>query len=323
MHRFYDKVIKAGLGLLLVAVPLFFVYHWEHGLFFSIYDEAKEALAQALILILFCAWLLKMNSSGEFHFRKNPLNLPLLVFISIMLFSLLWAKNPWQGFVFVRRWVAHILLYSVVVNNVKTLREIRAFITVMVSTAVLVAAYGIGQYYGWEFPYLYQVITLNSTMGNPNFAGAYLAGIFPLGLSLLLYGVKKSPVRRWYYLTALIIFIHLTVARSRASWVGLIIAMIVLVVLSLRKRIFPQALIISIFSIVMITHFSLRVITPSRVKSVGEKAKKYTSKFAQEVSSSVSGTGSQASSLAGPAPDVSKVKPDGPSLSEKKVCRYI
>ncbi len=188
MDKFWDGIIKAGLALLLISVPLFFIYHQaneDEGYFFSIYGEAKEALAQGLILVLFCAWILKMNGGGGFRLVKTPLNLPLTAFLLIILLSLLWAKNPYEGLRFSRRWASHILLYFIAANNIKTLKAIRGFMALMLLPAIAVAGYGIAQYYGWEFPGLYQVLTLNATMGNPNFAAAYLVIVIPLALAML------------------------------------------------------------------------------------------------------------------------------------------
>ncbi len=280
MDKFWDRIIKAGLASLLISVPLFFIYHRQGGYFFSIYGEAKEALAQLLILFLFCTWLLKMNSTGLFRLRHSPLNLPLALFLLLILLSLLWAENPYEGLKFSRRWLAHILLYFIIVNNIKTLKAIRAFMAVMVFTAIAVAAYGIAQYYGWEFAHLYQVLTHNATMGNPNFAGEYLVIVIPLALSLLIYSGRRPLIRKIYYALALILFTSLIVARSRATWVGLIAAITAIFIFSIRKKVFLRALAVNIISIVVVSNIALTVITPALVDSIVQrlpkpKARKY------------------------------------------------
>jgi hypothetical protein len=66
-----DKLIKFGLILLLVSVPLFFLRHIGGGFYFSIYDEAKEVLVQLLILVLFCLSLGR-DSVSVTEIRSRP-----------------------------------------------------------------------------------------------------------------------------------------------------------------------------------------------------------------------------------------------------------
>jgi len=323
MEKFWDRVIKAGLALLLISVPLFFIYYRKEGFYFSIYGEAKEVLAQGLILVLFCAWLLKMNSSGEFRLRRTPLNLPLALFLLLILVSFLWAENPYESLRFIRRWVAHILLYFIVVNNIKRLKTIRAYIALMVSTAIVVASYGIVQYYGWEFPELSQVITRNATMGNPSFAGAYLVGVIPLAVAMLVW-LRTKLKFVILYLAALLLFIHLIVAQSRATWVGLIAAITAMLLFSIRRKLFLRALLLNIISIVVVSNLSLTLISRSLVETIARrlakpKAKKYALAPSLESISSPSGPAGLSSfaldavvSQAPPAEPLIQIKPADP-----------
>lgn len=289
----FSWVIKLGLALLLISVPLFFIYYRGGGYFFSIYGQAKEALAQVVILVLFCAWILKMNSTGQFRLVKTPLNLPLTVLSLLMLASLLWAGNPDEGLKFIRRWVGHILLYFIVVNNIKTIKQIKAFISVMVLTAIVVAGYGIAQYYGWELPHLHQVLTHNATMGNPGFAGEYLVIVMPLALAMLCSLGSFRPTNQrtneltnqrnklkiiLFYLMALGVFTHLIIARSRATWVGLAVTIAAMVTLSIKKGVILRPLVLNIVSIALITNLSLTFITPALVDGLVQRLPKHRAK---------------------------------------------
>ena len=79
--------MKTLLIILLIAVPLFFMYQHGEGYFFTIYSQAKEMLSQGLIAILLCLWLMKKN----FKFNLDPLTWPIITFLAIVCLSALWA----------------------------------------------------------------------------------------------------------------------------------------------------------------------------------------------------------------------------------------
>lgn len=218
------KLFKLIFSLLLISTPLFFIYHRDIYVYFSIYGRAKEALAQGLILVLFSVWPFR----GNLRLNKNPLNLPLLTLISFMAVSSFWAINPYQSLIFLKRWACHILLFFIIANNVKP-KEIGAYTAIIVFTAVAVSLYGIAQKLGFEFPFIMhptlnfpmQAVNLNSTTGNPNFAGAYIAGIIPLAL------FRQN--KKWlFYSLAGVMFAYLIIIGTRSAWVGLIAAMVIM-----------------------------------------------------------------------------------------------
>jgi tetratricopeptide (TPR) repeat protein len=280
-----DKLIKFGLILLLVSVPLFFLRHIGGGFYFSIYDEAKEVLVQLLILVLFCLSLGRDSVSvTEIRSRRrDSVSASLVIFFLFIVASLLWATNRYESLRFIKRWASYILLYFLVVNNVKGVRETKAFIVAMVGTSILVALYGIAQYFGWEFPHIYQTITRNATLGNPSFAGWFLVTSLPLSLIM----ATSSPKRGWrtfFYLASLILFIHLIITLTRASWMGLTLGLLVISFFCFKQRFFRLRWTLTVVSVLALSNLFLTFITPAFVGRVAERLKPKQREYAYKVS---------------------------------------
>ena len=71
--RFCNGVIEMGLMSLIIFTPLAFgtVQVWS------------ITVVHLITLAMLAAWLIKMNSLGEFKLIKTPLDLPILLFLGI------------------------------------------------------------------------------------------------------------------------------------------------------------------------------------------------------------------------------------------------
>ena len=107
-----DKLIK----ILLLLVPLFFVFGKGENYFFSIYDVFKEVIIESIAVLLAGCYLLKVYAEDEVTVKYSPLLWPLvLLYVSILL-SMFQAYNMYEALIFVQRWSANFIILFVVYN---------------------------------------------------------------------------------------------------------------------------------------------------------------------------------------------------------------
>lgn len=185
----------------------------------------------------------------------------ILVFISLFfslnpMTSLVGSVYRHDGFL---AFIAYVFAY-LIARNVKQVQK--NFFPIVTVTSVLVAIYGILQFYKldpvpaelYAFEWVGKAF---STMGNPNFLGSYLVLSIPMPVYLYFNKGKKLGLIAYS-----ILFLALLTTRTRGAWIGTFIALIAFIVLyyfrsGIRKTEIKKILIVFFASITMILFFIL------------------------------------------------------------------
>ena len=210
-----DKLIK----ILLILVPLFFVFGKGENYYFSIYDIFKESIIESIAALLAGFYLLKIYAEDEVRVKYSPLLWPLLLLYVSIFLSMLQAYNIYEAFIFVRQWTANFIILFVVYNFISDKKRIRCYLNYLIFIGGIVSCYGILQHLKIDFSFLHQNFVGNSTFGNPNFASEFILMVFPIAL-LLVFANVHAGWFLYYGITAILLFIFLIFNKSRAVWIG-------------------------------------------------------------------------------------------------------
>lgn len=207
MSTIYDKIIRLTFLGVLFLVPLFI---WR-GVY-DVFSLDKITLLRLLTLIILGTWLFeKFTASGfkldnigfkfKSFFKNNPLALPVLIFFIISTLAAIFSVSPWISLLgFYKRYegLTTLFIYLVLFFTAINLTQKKAFQEKIIWTIIwaifFVSLYGLAQHFNldpFKWKAEFTLTQIFSTLGNPNFFGAYLAMTFPLGLYLFL-KIKKG-----------------------------------------------------------------------------------------------------------------------------------
>ncbi len=244
--RFCNGIIEMGLVSLIIFTPLAFgtVQVWS------------ITVVHLITLAVLAAWLIKMNTLGKFKLVKTPLDLPILLFLGIAVITTLTSIYPHTSKIGLYKIINYVLLYYLVVNNIKDSRQIKRIATLVVLVGTSLALYGLFNYFsGIEKIYTldkkYYLGMLTSTYVNHNHIGGYFELAIPLGIGLVLANQylpgrrRRSKILPAAFVSVMLIavtFIMITAlvfTYSRGTWIGFLGSMIALgMIISFRFKIF-------------------------------------------------------------------------------------
>lgn len=170
-------------------------------------------------------------------FKKPKLTVPILLFVSAAILSLLTNSGKFQipelevSAMYLVRWIFYATLYVLVLQMYT---KIERWLYGLFATGIGLGVLGLAQYFlypnlrnlsylGWD-PHYYRLF---STFLDPNFAGIYLVLTILLGIYLWQY----RKIRVWVVLGELISVASLLLTYSRSSYLALGLAVIVWAVL--------------------------------------------------------------------------------------------
>lgn len=189
-----------------------------------------------LIMIIGLSWLARMSVNKELGmFLKTPLNKPIAFYILLCLVSTLFGSlfgrvDFKTGFFFVLKYFEYVIVYFMVVNHLKTEKQVIRFVWALLITCTIVSIIGISQ-----IPLGGRVSApFEGASGEPNTLGGYLIFIISITTGLLL--TSRSLRDKVVFLgLILLFFIPLLYTQSRSSYIALIPAMISFLFLSEKK----------------------------------------------------------------------------------------
>ncbi|MEL7649842.1 MAG: O-antigen ligase family protein [Sedimentibacter sp.] len=230
----FQNIVRITLLLVLAGIPLVFVP----------LDISQGNFDQFFLPKVIVMFLLVLSSSIMFmlHYKeiesfieKDTTNKALLVYYGLLVLSLFFTDNISIS-VFGRpdrsEGLVTISMYLILFFMGRYIKDINYnFFKFVMATAVIVAIYGILQYFGIDpFPRNYRSINYGrsafSTMGNPNFLGSYLVLMIPVSLYFYIFEKRKSG-----FLSYVVLFFCLLCTRTRGAWLGTILSISCLVYL--------------------------------------------------------------------------------------------
>ncbi|MFC1499624.1 O-antigen ligase family protein [Candidatus Zixiibacteriota bacterium] len=205
-----------------------------------------------LLLIIAFAWLARGAVYQELGlFLSTPLNKPIMAYLLIALLStvvgiLFDRVDPVTGFFYVLKYVEYIFVYFAVVNFIHDKAQARRLIWVLFITGILVAIYA-----GIQIPLGVRVSApFEGESGEPNTLGGYLILLIALYAGLL---VSSDSLRKGlrYAVGITILGIPLLFTLSRASYLGIFAAGVIIVMFSRQKIIAGFAAVTFILALVL------------------------------------------------------------------------
>jgi len=168
-------------------------------------------------------------------FRKTPLNQPIAAYILACFVATLWGKITGDvegiaGFFFVLKYFEYMIVFFMVINFVKTPDQAKRLVFCLFLTCFIVSVYGLIQIPGGgrvSAPF-------EGELGEPNTFGGYLVFMGVVAVALMDH-LKDMRVRLGLAVLLVVLLLSLLYTQSRASYLALIPAYIVVSLFSRRR----------------------------------------------------------------------------------------
>lgn len=236
------KIIRALYYILFFTVPLIVIPTTS-----ELFELNKMVVIYFVALLVFCFGALDATLQNKPVFKRTPFDIPLAVFMGVLLLSWLFSIDRHTSFFgYYGRFnggILSMLAFVVLYHGASwyfRMRDVINLIRVSVVSSVLVIIWGLSGKLGFDFSCMLFTGQLNnscwtdqfkpaermfSTLGQPNWLGAYLAAQFFLGAYLYIAQQKKEQVSSWYasipYGIYLVInFMCLLFTRSRSAFIA-------------------------------------------------------------------------------------------------------
>lgn len=194
-EKICDRVIEYSFYGLFFLVPLVMT-PWN----FELFEYNKMMLTYVLTIVITASWLIKMVRQRRILFKRTPLDIPLVIFLSSQLLSTLFSIDRHTSlWGYYSRFhggllstVAYLVLFYALVSNLDKKRVLNS-IYWLLSSAIVVSIYAVLEHFGHSFSCLMfegnfgvgcwvQDVQnrVYATMGQPNWLAAWLAALLPI-----------------------------------------------------------------------------------------------------------------------------------------------
>ena len=203
-------------------------------------------LEDFLLLFIGVSWFARTavdKTTGLF--RKTPLNQPIAAYIVVCFLATLWGTisgdvKGFAGFFFVLKYFEYMIVFFMTVNYVKTPDQAKRLLFCLFLTCLIVSIYGLTQ-----IPSGIRVSApFEGKSGEPNTFGGYLVFMGAVAVALMDH-LKDVRVRVGLSMLLVFILISLVYTQSRASYLAVIPAYLMLSFFS-RRRLYLLAGLIAI-----------------------------------------------------------------------------
>jgi O-antigen ligase len=179
-------------------------------------------------------------------FRKTPLNQPIAIYILVCFLATLWGKLTGHvqgkaGFFFVLKYFEFMIVFFMVVNYVDSADQAKRLLFCLFLTCFIVSIYGLIQIPGGgrvSAPF-------EGERGEPNTFGGYLIFMGAVAVALIDH-LKNMRVRLGLAVLLVVLLLSLLYTQSRASYLAVIPAYLVLSLLSRRRFYLIAGLIVAL-----------------------------------------------------------------------------
>jgi tetratricopeptide (TPR) repeat protein len=254
--KLLNRIIEFSFYGIFFLVPLFFTNNTS-----ELFEFNKLWLTFALTIIIGVAWALKMFSNGEFRIQRTPLDIPIVLFFLALVLSTIfsWDRHTslwgyysrFNGGLF--SMASYIFLYYAFVSNLNDIKMVRRNILISIASGVIVALWGLPAHFGYDptcklFRGTLDVscwtedfqpkVRIFSTMGQPDWLGAYLALLIPM---VVAFAMELNPFKKdrrellkfiAFKVVFVLFFVDVLFTRSRSSILAVIASLILMLVLN-------------------------------------------------------------------------------------------
>lgn len=280
--RYCTNTIEYSFYALFFLVPLIF---W--GSTSELFELNKMFFTYGITLVIFTAWLIKIVIGEKIHFKKTPLDLPLIFFLISQVISTVISLDTYVSFWgYYSRFnggllstICYIFLYFALSAHFSK-KETVKLLKIMLASGFLVILWGLPSHFGYD-PTCYvfrrefnvacwteafkPTIRIFSTLGQPAWLAAYVSTLLPISMAMFLRVFTNQVIQGanglWqmangkkllaitYLLLTLLLYISLLYTNTRAGFIGFWIANGIFWMLILIKRFFSLKQFIFLFVI--------------------------------------------------------------------------
>ena len=225
----------------------------------------SNAITEVAAGIAITTWIFKKIINREFKIVHTDLNYAIFGFFVVNLISLINVINTDYAFVSIKGFIGkiteYVLLYFVIVESIRTKKQFRNIIGVVLFTCLLIGIDGIFQkFFGFDFMRgrkIFGPTRLTASFKSPNHFGGWLSMVLPITMSLFLFGPKRRKwLRRAFGMLSTLLFICLLLAGSRAAWLGFVGAFLLMGVLK-RQNLFLVSIVCIALICILLLSFTL------------------------------------------------------------------
>jgi len=189
-----------------------------------------------LLVIIASSWLIKSAIHKELGiFKKTPLNGAMLFYAFACVLSTLLGIAAGRievmtGSLFVLKYIQYFVLFFLVINSIEDQKQVRRYWLAVLVTALIVGAIGLAQIPGGGRV----TAPFEGDSPEPNTFAGYLAFVILICLALAL-SLSNNRRRISYFLIATFLFIPFLFTLSRASYLGFIPGLAVVLLLNHQR----------------------------------------------------------------------------------------
>ncbi len=289
LENFLQQRFFYAIALLLIFIPLYpkFPLVNVKGTFVAV------RLEDIIIFLVVLLWLV-LNLKNLMLFFSKTIYKSFLLFWALGVLSLISALfitqtiSPSLGILHYLRRIEYMSLFIVAATTLKSTRQIKMLIYVLLFVTILVIIYGFGQIY-FNFPVISTTnrefskgLILYLTSGarvNSTFAGHYDLAVFLsivlMIISSLIFYFKSIKIKVSLFLLGISGFILLGLTAARVSFVATVLGLMVMFWLNNKKIFIILLFLLTIISVGVIPELRHRLIATVTVNILGGGGPKY------------------------------------------------
>ena len=263
------RVIEYSFYALFLLVPLTF-----NGGTSELFELNKMWLTFGLTIVIAAAWITKMIAQRKVVIQRTPIDIALLLFLLSQILSTIFSLDQyvsWWGYYSrfnggLFSTLCYILLYYAFVSNLGIKHVLRTLKVSLIS-GLFVALWGFPSHFGadptclvfrgsldtscWTEAFK-PTIRAFSTLGQPAWFAAYLALLIPLALAYAINNFKRKVYFSLSIALALLFYIDLLFASTRAGFIAFFIANIIFWAVIFFKKVLSTKHFLQVFLLVNI-----------------------------------------------------------------------
>ncbi len=203
------------------------------GVYFTIFlaPLAPTMVMVGLSLLSLFSLVIKGVCDRKFRWRFDGMGFLILGMLAIYLIASIFSFAQLNSLSIFLVYMSFMLFYFVVINTVRTRKQLFDALALFVLSGALVCLYGVAQYvFGWDTASAWMdeemftdiKMRVYSTLENPNVLGEYILLVIPVCVGLVWERSKKLS-KALYVALAGLMFLTLILTFSRGCWIGFII----------------------------------------------------------------------------------------------------
>jgi O-antigen ligase len=221
--------------------------------------EVSFRMDDILLVVIGVSWLAKNIIYRELAlFRETPLNRPIAMYVVICVIATLMGVlnghvRPVTGFFFVLKYFEYFFVFFMVVNHVRSQRQVVGLVIALLAVGLIISVYAI-----YQIPSGQRASApFEGESGEPNTLGGYLVFLLAILTGLLLH-VQIGPVRIALLVLGGIAILALMATLSRSSYLAAAVLLVAVGVTQWRR---PRVLTVLLAILMLIP-----LLVPANVK---------------------------------------------------------